>query len=573
MGKLKKLLIAVLVLVLELSVVPAGIVHAASASLYITPSSSSQAVGNNFTVYVGLNTGGNAVNAIEATVNLPTNVVSITGAGTGGSLCSIWVQNPTISGSSVSFKCGIPGGTTSNGTLISISLAASAVGSGNGSISGARVLAGPGDNVTGGTSGATFNVTAASSGSGGSSSSGSRSTTYKAQPTGTPAPDVTSSSHSDQNGWSKNKTVDVSWTRPAGVTGFSYAFDQSDSTVPAASSNSNATSLNLPDKGDGVWYFHIRANGPNGWSSTTNYRVQIDTAAPTNLVVTTDPKGESGKRPLVSFNAEDATSGIDHYEIKMDQEAFKRVSSPYMPDSIKSGNHTFTVRAYDKAGNMIENKVSIRIKDVPIPKITKPRQNATFKLIQSLDIAGTGDSSTKIDLYIDGVNIAKGLTVKDDGTWSMTYKSLIMPGKHKITAVAIRDGIESKTSDSVTVQIDPSAISIFGMLVPSILVFIILLTIIGLLVLLVIWMFIFIQRHKSSFRGKSKKDKLETEAEVGKDFSVAEQKIKKDIDGTYKDKKLLTSKEKHHLEDKIKKDLRTAENAVIDTIEKEPKGR
>ncbi|KKU78253.1 MAG: hypothetical protein UY04_C0044G0004 [Parcubacteria group bacterium GW2011_GWA2_47_7] len=35
----------------------------------------------------------------------------------------------------------------------------------------------------------------------------------------------------------------------------------------------------------------------------------------------------------------------------MDQEAFVKTASPYTPSKISSGEHTFTVRAYDKAGN------------------------------------------------------------------------------------------------------------------------------------------------------------------------------------------------------------------------------
>jgi len=559
--KVKKILIASLVLLLNLSIFPVEVAHAANASLYISPSSLTQAKGNRFTINVGVNSGGNAVNAFEATINLPTNIVSISGAGTGGSLCSLFPLTPTVSGSSVRFQCGIPSGTTNSGNLISISLVASNIGSGTASISGARVFAGPGINVTGGTSGGTINVVAPSA----------RPGAGRAEPTGTSAPDVSSSTHGDQNTWYKNKDVALSWPRTAGVTGYSYIFDQSPGTVPPATTNFNETTLNLPGKTDGVWYLHIRANGPNGWSAATNYRVQIDSTAPTNLTIVTDPKGEADKRPIVSFNAVDATSGIDYYEVKMDQDEFQRATSPYTPNSIKSGDHVFTVRAFDKAGNMFEGKVTIRVKEVPIPKITKPQINSTLKLIQTLDIAGTADSTVKIDLYIDGVNIARGLPVKDDGTWSMTYNGFITPGKHKITAIAVRDGIESKASDIVGINIDPSAVSIFGKLVPSYIIFVILLVIVGLLTLLIIWLFVFINRNKYKLLGKFKRNTTQAKVEVANNFSDMERRLQMDILGTYKGKKLLTPKEKHNLEDKIKSEVKTTEKAIINTIEKEIK--
>jgi uncharacterized protein YneF (UPF0154 family) len=556
--KLKKILITVLILIVNISLLPSQIAYASNASLYLTPGSSSQTIGNNFTVYVGVNSGGNEINAIEATVNLPTNIVSITGAGSGGSLCSIWVQQPTINGSSVSFKCGIPGGTTSNGNLISISLKASVIGSGSASISGVRVLAGPGQDVTGGASGGTFSVVTSAG---------------NAQNESTPSPTVTSSSHSDQNAWYKDTNVSLVWTRPAGVTGFSYVFDQSAGTIPKTSSNTNNLSIENPGTADGIWYFHIRAYGPKGWSATANYKVGIDTTIPSSLAIVTDPSGEADKRPAVSFNAEDATSGIDYYEIKMDEQEFQKATSPYTPSSIKSGDHIFTVRAYDKAGNMIENKATIRIKDVPVPKITTPKPNAIFKLIQSLDISGTADSTTVIDLYIDDVNIAKSIPVNDDGTWSTTYKNLIMPGKHKITAVAVRDGIESNSSDVVNVKIDPSAVSIFGILIPSFVIFIVLLTIIGLLIGLVVRLFIIVKRIKDSLHGKPKEDNMATDQESSEEISGMGRRLQEDIQDIYKDKKLLTSKEKHNLEDKIKNDLKTVEKDIIDTIEKGSKNQ
>lgn len=560
--KLKKILIALLVLTLNLSLFPIETAHAANASLYITPASSSQAVGNKFTVYVGVNSGGNAINAIEGTANFPSGVVAVTGAGTGGSLCSIWVQSPTVSGSSVSFKCGIPGGTTGSGNLISVSLTASAVGSGSASISGARILAGPGENVTGGSSGGSFNITAKSSGA---------SSNNKPAVASTAAATISSSTHGDQNAWYKNKNVALSWTRSAGVTGYSYSVDRNEGTVPATTANTNETSLNLTGKDDGIWYLHLRANSATGWSSTSNFRIQIDSTAPTNLDIVTEPKGESGKRPMVSFNAIDAASGIDHYEISMDQGEFQKFASPFTPSSIKPGEHTFTVRAYDKAGNVLEGKISVRIKEVPVPKITKPQSNTTFKLIQSLDIAGTADSTTKIDVYLDGVNIAKGINVSDDGSWSMTYKNILMPGKHKITAVAVRDGIDSNTSEAVTIETDPSAISIFGVMVPSLVVILILLAVIVLLVLLAIWLIVFVKRNKDKIRSTFSRNKVQTETEVSQKFSDMEEKLETEIKKTLKGKKSLTASDKKKLEEKLKADLKSTEQAIVETIEKDAK--
>lgn len=566
---MKKYLSIISFLLILVGLLP-GQIQAASASMYLSPSSLNQTVGDNFTLYVGENSGGNSVNAFEGTVNLPTGVVAITGAGTGGSLCSIWVQQPTVSGSSVSFKCGIPGGTTSNGTLVSISLRASTAGFGTASISGARVLAGPGDNVTGGTSGANITISAASSGGGGSSSGGGSNRTNPVI-TGTGAPSVTSNTNSDPNAWSKNNSPSFSWNKASGVTGFSFVFDQSSGTVPGTTSSTTDTSVAFPDRPDGVYYFHIRANSAKGWSGTTHFRVQIDKTQPTGLEVVTDPKVEADKRPMVSFNATDATSGIDHYEIKLDEEAFKRVSSPYTPDSITSGDHVFTVRAFDKAGNVLEGEAKIKIKDIPIPKITQPTAGAIYKLAQQLDISGTANPGTAVDIFFDGVSIAKTVKVNDDGTWKYIYQSFIMPGKHQIIAVAVKDGIQSKPSTTISFRIDPSAINVFGVIIPTYVIFIALIVVIMLLVVVILWLFFFVKRKYDSLREKLKKRRAEVEEKVHKDFDDIERKIRKDVQVTYEGVSSKTPKEEHQLEDKIDKELESTEREVVECIDNETK--
>jgi hypothetical protein len=75
-------------------------VAAANASLAISPGHIDQTVGGNFSLNLTVTSGGNAINVVEATVTVP-SFLSITSAGTGGSLCSIWVQQPTVTGSSL----------------------------------------------------------------------------------------------------------------------------------------------------------------------------------------------------------------------------------------------------------------------------------------------------------------------------------------------------------------------------------------------------------------------------------------------------------------------------------------
>lgn len=548
MNRIKYTFLTIITMLFALAVSPSS-VHASAASLSLSPDSASQVLGSNFTVNVNVNSGGNAINAIEATINMPGNILTVTGASSGGSLCSLWVQQPTVSGSSVSFKCGIPNGTTSSGKLISISLNASNTGTGTASISGVKILAGPGTNVTGGATGGTYTV--------------------KKPVYATPSPTVSSGTHPDQNAWYKNNSPSFSWSSGSG---FSYVFDQNAGTVPAASVNTRETSVSFKDKADGIWYFHIRAEGSSGWSGTTTYRVQIDTGVPTDLVIVTEPKDEASKRPMVSFVAKDAASGIDYYEIRMDREDFVRATSPFTPSSINSGLHVFTVRAYDKAGNMIEGSVKIKIAEIAVPEILSPNDGATLKLAQQMEISGTAAVGTKVNVYLDGMKIAVDLEVKDDGTWSYTYKTLIMPGKHQIFAIATSDGIESQYSKKIDLRIDPAAISLFGLVIPSFVIFVVVALIILGLCSIIFWLFFFVKRRYDKVREKFKKRNKEAKVAVNKELEKMETKINKDIEVTLENIAPPIAKiGENELEEHIRGDVKTTEKKIDEKISEEVK--
>lgn len=563
MNKTIKNIFAMLsLLVIALAFVPARS-YAATSNLYLSPSTLSETVGSNFTIYVSLNANGNSVNAIEATVTIP-GILAITGAGTGGSLCSIWVQQPTVSGSTVSFKCGIPGGTTANGNLISISLKAAAVGSGSADISSSRVLAGPGQDVTGGSSGGSYAVTAAPPSGSAAKSTGPSS------PAAPKAPVLSSASHPDQNKWYANADPKLSWPTPAGATEYSYLWDSNPDSVPPATANlANVTSTSFAGQPDGTWYFHIRAHGAAGWGSTGTFRVQIDKTAPTGLTVVTEPKVVADKRPMVSFAAVDAASGIDRYEISLDKEPFKPTASPYTPATISSGPHTFTVRAFDKAGNMVEAATKITIKNIPAPKITSPKNGTTLKLIQKLQITGTADPSTTIELIIDRATVARGIKVSSSGHWSYTYTTVLMPGSHDLAARAVKDGIESQSTSKTTIRIDPSAVSLFGVTFPMFVVITMLILVIAALIFLAAWAFLTAKKKYDKMKERLIKKNRQTEKMVADKLNGMQDDIRQDMQAMYIAGQKTAKDKRRFLEDKIEKKITSTKEIVEKEINEE----
>ena len=86
---------------------------------------------------------------------------------------------------------------------------------------------------------------------------------------------VTSETHPDQNSSYELTTVKLAWTLDPGVLGFSFLLDQNANTVPPTKSSGKDTSVSYPDKAIGIYYFHIRSQNGDGWSETTNFKINI----------------------------------------------------------------------------------------------------------------------------------------------------------------------------------------------------------------------------------------------------------------------------------------------------------
>jgi hypothetical protein len=201
-------------------------------------------VGQSFTVTVTAS--GADFNALEGTISV-SGPVSITGFSAGN---ATWIAVPA---NGVHFK-GMIIPATSSLRVATITLKGTDVGSGAVSLSSVR-LANAGVDVGSGAGSASFSIAKA--------------------PDLPGAVKVTSSSHPDPNAAYDATTINLSWNKDAGVDGFSYLLDQTESTVPAAKTTDAATSATYPDKAIGTYYFHIRAHKADGWGGATHFKINI----------------------------------------------------------------------------------------------------------------------------------------------------------------------------------------------------------------------------------------------------------------------------------------------------------
>jgi hypothetical protein len=186
---------------------------------------------------------------------------------------------------------------------------------------------------------------------------------------------LTSPSHA-VNAWSKDTTVDVTWSGASdtgsGLDGYSILWDKAASTVPDAIKDVEETvsARTGPALTNGSWYFHIRAvDNAGNWAAGAAHLgpFKIDTLAPTNPTHLTSPShtvnmwsNDDTIAVAWSGAADTGGSGVDGYSVLWDTSGtgvpdagkdLEETASSTTSSALPSGNWYFHIRAIDNAGN------------------------------------------------------------------------------------------------------------------------------------------------------------------------------------------------------------------------------
>ena len=261
--------------------------------------------------------------------------------------------------------------------------------------------------------------------------------------------------------WSNNTQPEISFNTIDGGSGVNYYLIK----VDDGSFSIQASPYKLSPQTDGVHKVTVRA-----YDKVSNFRedfvdVYIDSGQPYNLIVTADPSGwTKNTRPIISFSANDATSDIDHYALKIDTSTFSNQTSPYVLDTQPEGIHNITVRAFDLAGNFKDGKVKIYIDtSTPNPFTPTANPNSWSSNTKPVISFSTTDLISGIDRYV--IKIDDGYFIIQNSPYTLPTQS---EGIHDITVRAYDkagnsiDGfvqvfIDSSSPDPFTPVADPAS--------------------------------------------------------------------------------------------------------------------
>lgn len=329
-----------------------------AAGLSLAPADVSIGAGATFTETLYVASTNQAINAISGTVTFPSELLQVVSVSKAGSVLSLWVQEPTYSNAdgTISFS-GIvpnPGYTGGRGKVFTIQFRAKRAGVAAVVFSSlSQVLAndGNGTDILDDTAGASVTI---------SSSAVPSSAPIQTTPTptiGDLLAHITSSSHPDQAAWYPISHAVFDWTNAQGVTAVRLGYDTEASGKPTVVYTDPISHKEL-DLTDGIWYFYVQEKAAGSWGPISTYRVQTDTVPPAPFAVTFlsgTTTAKIGSTIAIQFGTHDELSGIDHYQVMVDDSASTvgadEGSKPYaITGSV--GVHALTVRAYDKAGNV-----------------------------------------------------------------------------------------------------------------------------------------------------------------------------------------------------------------------------
>lgn len=547
-----------------------------AATLYLYPSSKNLTKNDTFSVNVNVSSADQAINAVSGVLSFPSDKLRVLSVTKGGSVVSLWVQEPAFSNGvgTVNFEGIIlnPGFQGSAGNILTVNFEAVGTGTAKVKYSTGSILAndGLGTNVLSGmaSSNYTIGVPVVEPPTAPPTSPPPAVSETPSEQSGTPAaPEVTSPTHPDSNGWFPESKAVFEWKLDSSITAVRLLVSDKPNSNPSVVYDSPINQKELDELDDGTWYFHVQLKNGNGWGSITHYRFQIDSQDPEYFYISEVPR-DNLTEPTVVFNfeSEDLMSGIDHYLVQIDgddPEIWEDDGSHvYRTKILKPGKHTLVAKALDGAGNSQANYIDFVIESIEAPKVEKYSKNISSKDIFAIQGTTYPNSEVLITMQheFDDLEIYS-VTSDEQGRFIYIADKRLRDGIYSIWLEVVNEkGARSNpTNEMVTIVRKPAYQRVGEAIIAVLSVAIPLIALVVLLVLLLLYSY----RKLMSLREQIRKEAGEAQFVLHREFTALKKKLSKQIETIEKAgaKRQLTKKEKAAIT-KMKADLTASEKKV-----------
>ena len=443
-------------LVTALFVFDARIAHGADAYLFLSPPGDSLQVGRTISMEVRVNSGEEAINAVEATLKFDPLALEVVGVSKEGSIFGLWTSDPEFSNSrgTISFGAGTTARFNGNaGLVLTVTFRAKASGNTAVSFSSGAILAadGFGTNIIVRMDGARYSISPPATSDGEDALLGAPG-----------LPQIISTTHPDPDRWYANPRADFIWNAPPGITGIRIDVDGRSQSSPQTSLALAAGSYSAGSRADGIWYLHAQFRNSVGWGTVAHVPFRIDTKKPDvfamEVVDRTDP---TDPRVKLRFTAHDETSDIARYEVEIDNHDpdiwQPRVGMLYESDVLDPGPHMIVARAVDEAGNSLVESQRVTIDPIEAPRIVSyPKQ---LRAGDAFEIRGVSKPDAMVRFWFerdDGKLQIQEVTTEATGVFTFISNERLDEGVYTLTAQAIDGrGGQSMRTPPITFSVQP----------------------------------------------------------------------------------------------------------------------
>lgn len=437
------------------------VLHANAASLFFSSTASTANIGDTVDVLVKIDSEGAGINAAQATVQYPKDILEVVKIEKGDTIFNFWLEEPSFSNENgkVTFVGGSSTG-VSGKTLQVLKIIFKIKGGGKAELAFADGAVSASDG-----SGTNVLATVHSFVINSAPKTGTQETLTPSEPLpltrpvqitrpAVPAlalpikPNVSMSLYPDPEKWYNGSANFLAqWTLPPDVSAVSTMLDQNIGYSGNVSEGLFDSKVFPAISKDGIWYLHVRFKNNIGWGPTTNYRIAIDTHPPlafTASIVEGNPTDIPA--PTLHFITKDGLSDIKEYQIKIGGGEIIRVSSKnfsgsYQLPLLPPGKDDVTIRAIDEADNSIETNVVLEITPIASPTITfVPNVLFSNDSGSGLNVKGTSLSQNKILIKVfqqaGGIAASGETTANANGNWEFTFDQPLKNDTYTVKARA-----------------------------------------------------------------------------------------------------------------------------------------
>lgn len=474
-----------------------------AATLNVSPATGVYGSGSTFTVRVSVDTKGAAINAADGTITFDNKALQVVSVSRSSSIFNLWTTEPAFSNSAgtINFSGGTPTGYTGgSGTVMTITFRTLGSGSARVNFGSGSVLAadGRGTNVLSSMGSGAYTISAASE------TPEPEAIVEFVPPANTPAaPKITSDTHGDPAGWSKDTTAVLRWTLPSDVVAVRTALDESPTAIPTKVYDSPIKEITLTDLEEGVSYFHIQFKNAEGWGKVTHYRLGVDTTAPQNVVLSLKPDSNLANPTQIVVASTTDTNGspIKAFMVQLNGAAPVEYKNEDGKNEIKlenlaPGRQTIVVEVVDAAGNSTVSTFTFEIESFEAPRFTDVPAEISTGVIPVFMGTTRPNATVAVTLTNSGQEPAM-YEVKSDETGSFRFipNSALTEGVYALTATAKDEyGAQSGVSDPIQFVVQPMGLLRIGSFLIDVLSVII--PLVALLVLAALLSLYFLARYR-----------------------------------------------------------------------------